>query len=407
MCLAIITTIPVINKTHEDLFLEQHTPIAQIEITYNEMEIYHCGIQMSEYKEAKQWQCNSTDTTKRPDFINSDEAMSEEEKEEAFMDYMKYGYHHPSMTKEVENHAALTELYLKSTKPIKEEEFESQFDIKHLTPHDRQEAINIFKRNKSAFSRHACDLGKANNLEMTIPLTTTEPHIQKYIPIPHTVRDQVKLILDQMEEYGIIRECNEPSIFCSNLLVTKKKDKKNIRILLDGRLINNYTRRLPTNLVTHSELYAHLVGKKNVTTIDLSDAFFQIPLATESQPLTAFYSPSHGKRYCFQRVAQGLRNSPLYLKLLMDKLFGDMASDVIHYADDIMLATNGSMKDHLHKLSRVLAKLKEGNIKIRPTKINVARETIEFLGVVWTKDKISIPEAKTLAFKKLPSPNTP
>jgi hypothetical protein len=30
----------------------------------------------------------------------------------------------------------------------------------------------------------------------------------------------------------------------------------------------------------------------------------------------------------------------------MDKLFGDMASDIINYADDIMLSTNGSMKEH-------------------------------------------------------------
>ena len=160
-------------------------------------------------------------------------------------------------------------------------------------------------------------------------------------------------------------------------------------------------------MVTHSELYAHLVGKKHVTTIDLSDSFFQIPLEEKSQPLTAFYSPSHGKRYCFRRAPQGLRNSPLYLKLLMDKLFGDMALDVIHYADDIMLATNGSLSEHLQKLVTVLKRLKDGNIKVRPSKVNVARKTIEFLGVVWKKDTISIPEAKTLAFKKLPSPNTP
>ena len=177
-----------------------------------------------------------------------------------------------------------------------------------------------------------------------------------------------------MEEFGIIRECNEPSIFCSNLLVTKKKDGKSIRILLDGRLINNYTQGLPTNLVTQSELFAHLVGKTHVSTIDLSDAFFQIPLAKESQPLTAFYSPAHGKRYCFQRIAQGLRNSPLYLKLLMDKLFGDMANDVIHYADDIMLATDGPISEHLNKLSNVLQRLKEGNIKIRPSKLKINKQ---------------------------------
>ena len=211
--------IPVINKTHEDLILDKDTPVAQIEICYNDIEIHNCKVEMSDYTPPIQIPCNSTKT--RPNFIDDDEALSEEEKEEAFMDYMKHGYHHPSMTKEVEDHAALTELYLKSTKPIPDDQFDQQFDVKHLPPKERKEALRIFHKHKGAFSKHACDLGKANNLEMSIPLTTTEPHIQKYIPIPHTVRDQVKLILDQMEEFGIIRQCNEPSIFCSNLLVTK------------------------------------------------------------------------------------------------------------------------------------------------------------------------------------------
>jgi hypothetical protein len=109
---------------------------------------------------------------------------------------------------------------------------------------------------------------------------------------------------------------------------------------------------------------SHLVGAKKVTTIDLSDAFFQMMLHADSQPLTAFYSEAHGKRFCFKQCPQGLRNSPLHLKLLMDKLFGDMANEVIHYADNILIATNGTVAHHL---------------------------------------KIG----KLLAFKKLPSPNTP
>ena len=165
--------------------------------------------------------------------------------------------------------------------------------------------------------------------------------------------------------------------------------------------------RLPTNLVTQPELYAHLVVKTNVTVLDLSDSFFQMMLRQECQALTAFYSEAHGKRYCFTRVPQGLKNSPLHLKLLMDSLFGDMALDVIHYADDIMVATDGSLKDHIIKVGEVLAKLKGGNIKIRPQKIAVAKETVEFLGVVWKKDTISIPKAKVLSFPELPSPYTP
>ena len=394
--------IPMHNSHHEEIIIDQGDRVAQIDLFEGEYEVHN--LQMKEdFRTQATYQCNEG----RPSFIDEDESMNDEEKEEAFMDYMRKGYHHPSMTKIVEDKAALTELYLKSTKPVKDEDFEAQFDLKHLNHKDRKKALAMFRSHMKAFSQHACDLGCSKDIKMKIPVTTEEPHIQKYVPIPHNVRTQVKHILDQMLEFNIIRECNEPSSFCSNLLVTKKKDGTSIRILLDGRLLNNHTQRLPTNLVTHPELYAQLVGKTHVTTIDLSDAFFQIPLHEDSQPLTCFYSQAHGKRYCFTRCPQGLKNSPLALKLLMDKLFGDLAEDVIHYADDIMIATNGTLDEHMEIISRVLGRLEKGQIKIRPSKINMARPTIEFLGVIWSKDKISVPEAKVLAFKNLPSPTTP
>ena len=116
------------------------------------------------------------------------------------------------------------------------------------------------------------DLGKAKDIEMDIKIDETKPRIQKFMPLPHNVRTQVRQILDQMIEFGIIRECHEPSLFCSNLLVTKKKEKSQIRILLDGRLLNNATIRLRTNLVTQMEVFSHLSGNKFVSTIDVSHA---------------------------------------------------------------------------------------------------------------------------------------
>jgi len=226
----------------------------------------------------------------------------------------------------------------------------------------------MFRRQKDTFSKHSADIGCAKEISMKIDLVSQDPHVQKYTPLPYPVRDQVRAILDQMLEYGIIRECDEPSPFCSNLLVVKKKNGKDIRILLDGRLLNNQSRRLPTNLVTHLELYAHLSHAKYVTTIYLCDTFFQIALDKESQKYTVFYSGAHGKRYCFQRCPQGLKNLPLHLKLLMDKCFGNMAKEVIHYADDIMLSINGMLHDHLKKLEQVLIRLKTQGLKIRPAR---------------------------------------
>jgi hypothetical protein len=46
-------------------------------------------------------------------------------------------------------------------------------------------------------------------------------------------------------------------------------------------------------------------------------------------------------------------------------------------------------------------------IKMRPAKINIATENVEFLGVIWNRGKLKIPEAKLLAFKDYPVPKTP
>jgi hypothetical protein len=79
------------------------------------------------------------------------------------------------------------------------------------------------------------DIDCTNDIKMDIEIDSTKPRIQNYYPFPLNVRDRVRKILDQMLEYGILRECPEPSNFVSNLLVTKKCNG-DIRILLDGRL---------------------------------------------------------------------------------------------------------------------------------------------------------------------------
>ena len=420
--------ITLFNDTHEEYYLEANTELAQINIWNSQIECYKMALtEMSpeheyHYAQTHQDEAYETDnltennkiaqigkkhmSKNRPIFIEDDEGMTEEEKEMAFLEFMKHGYHHPSMTKIIEDKAALTALDFKSTKKVSEEQWPSLFDLKHLSKIEQAIAIDIFKNNKEAFSEHDRDLGCTDMVEMHIELTSDKLQIQAYQPVPHAVREQVKQILDQLLEYGIIRECNEPSPVVSNLLICKKKDGS-IRILLDGRLLNIISKRLPQNLITHGELDTFLHGKTQVTAIDLSDAFFQMPLSLDSQPFTAFFSPLHGKRFCFTRCPQGLKNSPLYLKLLMDKLFGDMADEVITYADDILIATNGTFEEHMRVVNKVLQRIKLGKIKIRPQKINLAKKEIDFLGMVWTEGKLSIPQAKTLAFQNLPSPNTP
>ena len=407
-------SIPVFNNSLEDYYVPYQSRLAQIKLLHSEskqdmISINFNRIDTTNLLTSEEKECLQTLHSNVQENIASDEILTEEEKELEFMNFINKGSYSIPMSSYIDQAPTITEMEYKNipTEPKTDEEFLQQFNLKHLPPMVQQWAKDMFLNHRDVFTEHDYDIGKAKDIEMTIDIDETKPRIQKFIPLPHNVREQVREILDQMIEFDIIRECNEPSLFCSNLLVTKKKDKSQIRILLDGRLLNNATVRLPTNLVTQMEVFSHLSNKKHVSTIDVSQAFYQVPLSKEAQPYTAFYSEAHGKRYCFKRSPQGLKNSPLFLKLLMDKIFGHMARYVIHYVDDILIATNKDMSHHLHVVEKVLDCLKEAGIKIKPAKTTIATEEIEFLGILYKKNKLHIPEARVKAFMEYPKPKTP
>ena len=394
--------ISIYNDANTDFELNKDTFIGHIALLDRQNPVY--AVNLTSFK------CDTVEINNakfRPNFIEEDSELTEDEKSAAFIEYIASGSFQPSMSHYIEKAPSVTEMEYKDIKPFTYDEFKAQFKLDHLSRFQRNQAMKVFKKHIKAFSRHDYDLGLSNSTKMTIEVDETKPRIQKYVPIPHAVRAQVKQVLDQLIQFGIIRECHEASLFCSNLLVVPKRDKTKIRVLFDGRLLNHATKRYPTSTVTQQEVLTHNIGKNMISTMDLSASFFQLGLSEEAQPLTVFYSPAHGKRYCFTRCPQGLKNSPLFLKLQMDRMFGDMPDTVIHYADDVMLSTKGTFEEHLAQMDIVLQRFEDHNIKIQPGKVCLAKETLEFLGIVWDRGILKVPEAKLSAFKNYPTPRTP
>ena len=343
-----------------------------------------------------------------PKVIPEDEYLSLEEYNKSYENLEKLGYHQPSLTSYIEKQNAITELDLfEQPTFVTSEELLKQFETGHLNTQHKKMFEKIVLKNRSAFSTHKWDIGVTNMIEMDILVKTPELRIQKYIPIPLHTRDKVKDILDQFLNIGIIRHCTEPSKYCSNILVVPKKDKDSIRLLFDGRLLNYDTERLPMASISKAEILSQLAGKKHLSSLDFADAFYHIPLSKEAQPLTAFYAHTHALRMCFTRAPQGLKNSPLYLKMLLDMIFQDMTEEVLFYADDLLIATNGSLTDHLKTIEKVINKINKAGLKLRPAKLLLARTSLEFLGMIFERNTLSIPSLKLEAFRKLPSPNTP
>jgi hypothetical protein len=60
--------------------------------------------------------------------------------------------------------------------------------------------------------------------------------------------------------------------------------------------------------------------------------FFQIPLVKASQTANSLLLAGPWQGILISTNSTRPKKQPTYLKLFMDKLFGDMADDVIHYA---------------------------------------------------------------------------
>lgn len=84
----------------------------------------------------------------------------------------------------------------------------------------------------------------------------------------------------------------------------------------------------------------------------------------------------------------GLTNAPATFQWLIDKLFGGKEwAFVFIYLDDILVASN-SIEEHLEHVSKVLRRLTEAGLRLRPEKCCFAKTKIEYLGYTLTPEGV-------------------
>ncbi|KAL9268697.1 Polyprotein P3-like protein [Drosera capensis] len=107
----------------------------------------------------------------------------------------------------------------------------------------------------------------------------------------------------------------------------------------------------------------------------------------ESIPWTAFYVP--GGLYEWLVMPFGLKNAPAMFQRKMDTCFQHLQSFIAVYIDDILIfsADEQEHQKHLQKFVEVVEK--EGLI-LSLTKMKIAVQTIDFLGVTIGEGKIKL-----------------
>lgn len=170
------------------------------------------------------------------------------------------------------------------------------------------ENIEIFKENK---------IGRINHYEHEIELTSDKPFKKRTYPIPEKHMKQVRKYIRKLEKQGIITKQATEYI---NALVVVIKRSGDIRLCLDARELNKRIASDHAQPPTIEEVFRRIGRKRYYSTLDVTSAFWQIPLKEESKRFTGFLF--NGQSYVFERMPFGIKTAGASFTRAMNMVLG-------------------------------------------------------------------------------------
>ena len=225
------------------------------------------------------------------------------------------------------------------------------------------------------------------------------PVISPSARLPLAMKTKVKEELDRLEKTDIITKVDEPTSWCSRMLVATKKSGK-LRVCIDPRPLNKALKRERYPIPTMDDILPQLSKSKFFSKLDLSNAYWHVRLDEESSKLTTFQTP-YG-RYRWKRLPFGTSvSSEIFQKRLDQALEG--LEGVIGVSDDIIVHGE-TEEEHDRNLMNLLKLCRRIGLRLNRGKAEIKKQEITFLGHLITSDGLKIDPEKLEAVKNMPKP---
>ena len=179
----------------------------------------------------------------------------------------------------------------------------------------------------------------------------------------------------------LYRPSNSP---WSSAVVLVKKKNGELRFCIDLRKLNQRTKDA-YSLPRIDETLERLKGSCIFSSLDLKSGYWQVELEEDSKPYTAFTLGPLGFFEC-NRMPFGATNASATFQRLMESCLGDLNLNwCIIYLDDIVVYAP-SVKEHLVRLEAVFQKMKTAGLKLKPSKCELFKKSISYLGHVVSEE---------------------
>ena len=270
-----------------------------------------------------------------------------------------------------------------------------------LSPHQRQQAEALLTKNADVFACSDADLGRTTTVTHKIRTVDDEPVRLPYRRISPTQLEEVKEHIRQLLEKDVIRPSTSP--YASPIVLVRKGDGS-LRLCVDYRKLNQKTRKDAYPIPRIDESMDSLHGAQWFSTLDLLSGYHQVEMDENDRQKTSFTTPFG--LYEYVRMPFGLCNAPGTFQRLMQACLGDQFfSSVLCYLDDVLVYSN-TFEDQLERLDRVFARLRQHGLKVKPSKCELFRPEVKYLGHKVSREGVQTDPAKLEAVRNWPTPTS-
>ncbi len=243
--------------------------------------------------------------------------------------------------------------------------------------------------------------GKIEEVEFHID-PTVPPVSAPFKPIPIAYQARLSEHLEQLRKSNKIEDV-DPNSKCpwvSNVVITEKKAKNQIRMNVDMRAPNKALSRTKCHVETIQEVRHKLKGATRFSELDLGHGYHQIALTEESRNIATFQT--HEGLHRFKVLFFGASPaSDLFHDRIKTALHGLPGVMSIH---DNILVWGKSPEEHETNLHACLSRLKARNLTARMSKCNFGCKSVSWFGWIFSKEGMSADPKKVEAIKAAGKP---
>ena len=258
---------------------------------------------------------------------------------------------------------------------------------------------------KQAFARHEYDIGKFNgNVPRVIDTKDEQPIRSQPFRVPYVQKQALDTKVNKLVAHGILGPTVSPWSSPS-ILVPRVNEPDDPRFVSDFRKVNAITTPLHWPLPRVDAVTDVLAGCKYFSKLDALKGFFQIPLNDPNdRERSAIQINTKSLEYL--RLPMGLRNSAIiFARCMAQMLDGLNYEECLTYLDDIIIPAR-TWSEHMLRLSHVLERFIQFNMKINLKKSEFGMTTVSYLGYSYSEDGYKPDPNRVSKVKNWPTPTT-